>query len=160
MKTLLKFTLLLLVIFMFAGCSGKKEEPVVEPEPVPEVTEDVVEEPVEEEKADPAKLIIGSWKYPSIDDEVIVFNEDGTGHYKSVFEKEYDFNYHVEVETREYNNGEKYESWIMYVDFDNGVSEQNIFWFQDEENNKFALHDYEDGGYSGVFQFNEYERIQ
>ena len=160
MKKIITITFVLALLFVLFGCSGKKEEPVEQPVETPEVNNDVTEEPVEEEKVDPAKLIIGTWTYPSIDKEVIEFREDLTGHYANVSDKEYDFTYHVEVETREYANGDKYESWIMYVDFDNGVSDQNIFWFQDEENNKFALHDYEDGGYSGVFMFPEYQRKQ
>ena len=33
-----------------------------------------------------------------------------------------------------------------------------LFWFQNDEHNMFALHNYEDGGYNGVLQFNEYTK--
>ena len=161
MKRLLTVFVLLLMVVSLAGCGSKKEEEKPVEEPTEVVEED---EPVEETISDEdlaaslTKDLLGTWGYSTIEMEKLVFNDDGTGTYNSINGDELTFNYHVTIEHREYGNGTLYDSYILNMDFSNGETEQNIFWFQDDEHHQFAMHNYEDGGYSGVLQFNEYQK--
>ncbi len=161
MKRLLTVFIMMLMILCLAGCGNKKEEEVPVEEPTQEV---VVEEPVEETVSDEdlaASLssdLVGTWNYSNIEQEKLVFNNDGTGTYNSINGDDLTFNYKVTIEHRTFANGDPYDSYILNMDFSNGEKEQNIFWFQNDEHNMFALHNYEDGGYNGVLQFNEYAK--
>jgi predicted small lipoprotein YifL len=161
MKKLLTVLIMMLMVLSLAGCGSKKQEEVPVEQPT-EVTEP--EEPVEETVSDEdlaaslAADLVGTWNYSSIEQEKLVFNNDGTGTYNSINNDDLTFNYQVTVEHRTYANGDPYDSYILNMDYSNGEKEQNIFWFQNDEHNMFALHDYEDGGYNGVLQFNEYTK--
>ena len=161
MKKLLTVFILMLMVLSIAGCGGKKEEEVPVEEPVETVEPD---EPVEEKVSDEdlasslTNDLIGTWWYTQVEPEKLVFNKDGTGAYNSINGDDLTFTYKVTIEHRTYANGEPYDSYILNLDFSNDVSEQNIFWFQDDEHNTFAMHNYEDGGYFGVMQFSEYTR--
>lgn len=173
MKRLLFFALLFM--FCVSGCSSSKEESkpqetediaaaadVTTPEETATETSEPTEAPVEvsdeELAASLTHDLTGSWSYSNIDMENLTFNEDGTGTYKGISGEDLTFNYQVTVEHRAFSNGAPYDSYILNMDYSNGESEQNIFWFQNDEHTEFALHDYEDGGYNGVLNFPEYQK--
>ena len=157
MRRLLTVLTIMLMVLSLSGCGNKKEEEA----PVEDV---VTDEPAEEKVSDEdlaASLsadLVGTWNYSTIEQEKLVFNGDGTGTYNSINNDDLTFNYKVTIEHRAFANGDPYDCYILNMDFSNSEKEQNIFWFQNDEHSVFAMHNYENGGYSGVLQFNEYTK--
>lgn len=135
--------------------SSKAEETTVQATTVEETT--VADETsfIEESK----KQLIGSWTINGVDDESLIFNEDGTGSYKGIFDKDCSFTYTVSVFHEKFNNGEENLVALMSVSFDTGETEDITFEVRDESSEKLVFHnsDYT-SGYSGVFNFDDYIR--
>ena len=170
MKKILALLIVLKLIVSLAACGNSGKGDVKETSAA-EATQKVEETAAEIETEAPATeqpdddtviaeqmaKLIGSWTYPGMDDyERLTFNDDGTGTYKGINDKDLSFNYTVSVDHKEYGNGEKYINTMLKMDYSTGETEDIIFWFNSDT--EMAFHNSEDGGYSGVLNFAEYTR--
>lgn len=126
-----------------------------------ETTEAVTEAPAETEaptEEDPRMVVIkkeelvGDWTVTGMEEfEHLTINEDGTGTYKGINEKDLSFTYELSPELKHFNNGEEYINNMLKVKYDNGESEDIIIFFTDQ--GKLAFHNSDNGGYSGVMNY-------
>ena len=138
------------------GDTGETTADAIETEAVTEAPE--TEQPDDTALAEAEKeKLIGSWSFPGLEGvETLTFNEDGTGTYDNMDGNHIQFNYLVTVDHQTYNNGEAYINYMLNMDYDTGESEDIIFFYTDE--NHLAFHNSENGGYSGVMNFAEWEK--
>ncbi len=105
------------------------------------------------------KQLTGSWNYPGVDEELLTFNEDGTGTYTGIGGKDYSFSYNVSVIRDTYNNGTEYTNNLMSVTYNTGETEDITFEFRKDAEEKMIFHnsDYS-SGYSGIITFDEWTK--
>ena len=105
------------------------------------------------------KQLTGSWNYPGVDEELLTFNEDGTGTYTGIGGKDYSFSYNVSVLRDTYNNGTEYTNNLMSVTYNTGETEDITFEFRKDAEEKMIFHnsDYT-SGYSGIITFDEWTK--
>lgn len=105
------------------------------------------------------KQLTGSWNYPGVDEELLTFNEDGTGTYTGIGGKDYSFSYNVSVLRDTYNNGTEYTNNLMSVTYNTGETEDITFEFREDPDEKMIFHnsDYT-SGYSGIITFDEWTK--
>ncbi|MEE0855951.1 MAG: hypothetical protein U0L58_01470 [Ruminococcus sp.] len=105
------------------------------------------------------KQLTGSWNYPGVDEELLTFNEDGTGTYTGIGGKDYSFSYNVSVIRDTYNNGTEYTNNLMSVTYNTGETEYITFEFRKDAEEKMIFHnsDYS-SGYSGIITFDEWTK--
>ena len=164
MKKLIALLLIAALALCLAACGGKNgpTEPAGNDETTAEAapTDAETTEPEETEQTDEdlvaelTERLTGVWGYPgdgTEDFEKLTFNADGTGSYRGVPDKQYTFTYAIRIDHRTYANGEPYVEYMIKLDYDNGVTEDNIFFFTDS--GKLAFHNAEDGGYNGQILF-------
>lgn len=166
MKKLIALLIVCALALSLAACGGKNDptEPAgnetTAEATTAEAATDEATEPEETEQTDEDLLaelterLTGVWGYPgdgSEDFEQLTFNADGTGSYRGVPDKQYTFTYAIRIDHRTYANGAPYVEYMIKLDYDNGVTEDNIFFFTDT--GKLAFHNAEDGGYSGQILF-------
>ena len=165
MKKLFALLLASVMLITLAACSdsGKSGEsdPVTEnsstePSQSEKQTESTTEESTTEQQGDDAVVkelknrLCGDWRFPAegVEMEHLKFNADGTGTYKGLEDRNYTFTYVVHLDHRTYGNGEPYVENMLKMTYDNGETEDIIFFFND--NGQMAFHNSEDGGYTGV----------
>ena len=166
MKKLLAFLIVSALVFTLAACGGAGKDNVTDPPAddtasVPTQTDDADVTGDEEQNDDAAaeelkNQLIGEWGFPGdeTDIEHLTFGADGTGTYRSVItDKNYTFNYVVYIDHREYNNGEPYTESMLRMEYDNGETEDIIFFFT--ESGKLAFHNADNGGYIGAIDFTD-----
>ena len=168
MKALVNLFAAALLALALAGCGSSNggdanapKQDTTQPEQTqPADTQETTDaQPTDEElAAREVANLAGTWGHRSLTDERLVFNPDGTGTYQGIFDKDFTFTYTVTVEHRTYNNGEVYDSNILTITFDNGVTEQILYFYQDDAHTKIGLHNYEDGGYYGTLNDSEYQK--
>lgn len=177
MKRALTFFAATILILSFAACgNAETNKPTESSNDKSEVTTQKYEEtkattvaPTEiaaTTEADDSSLIeaaqkqlIGSWSYPGVDEELLTFNEDGTGTYTGIGGKDYSFSYNVSVIRDTYNNGTEYTNNLMSVTYNTGETEDITFEFRKDAEEKMIFHnsDYS-SGYSGIITFDEWTR--
>ena len=103
---------------------------------------------VEEQK----QILLGTWGFPgdgsTEDMERLTFNADGTGSYYSFNSKDLTFTYEIHIDHRTYANGAPYEETMLKMAYNNGETEDIIYFFT--ESGKLAFHNGDNGGYFGV----------
>ena len=164
MKKLIALLIVCALALSLAACGGKNDptEPASNDETTAEAAPMDTEttEPEETEQTDEdlaaelTERLTGTWGCPgdgSEDFEQLTFNADGTGSYRGVPDKQYTFTYVIHIDHRTYANGAPYVEYMIKLDYDNGVTEDNIFFFTDS--GKLAFHNAEDGGYTGQILF-------
>ncbi len=177
MKRALTFFAATILILSFAACgNAETNKPTESSNDKSEVTTQKYEKteattvaPTEiaatKEADDPSlieaaqKQLTGSWSYPGVDEELLTFNEDGTGTYTGIGGKDYSFSYNVSVLRDTYNNGTEYTNNLMSVTYNTGETEDITFEFRKDAEEKMIFHnsDYS-SGYSGIITFDEWTR--
>ena len=172
MKKLIALLITAALTLSFAACGGpgknapsepNAEDTAAEAPQGDEGTEEAAEAPADEPQDDAALAeaekakLIGEWNMSGVDDILLTFNEDGTGAYKFLTEKNITFTYLVSVSHKEYGNGEPYDDYLLNLSYDTGDVEDIIFFFNDETGN-LVFHNSDNGGYSGVIDYNEWTR--
>lgn len=156
MKKIFGLSLIVLLAVSVTACGGSKEEPVNDQS----AEETVNDEPASEELSDEELIkalknrLAGEWHYPGIDDERLIFNEDGTGTHDGIYGKQ-EFTYVISVEHLEYANNGSYLEYYLNMKYDTGEEEDIIFFFN-EERETMGFHDSDNGGYNGVIGFEEW----
>lgn len=165
MKKLIALLMTAVLALSLAACGGAGKNNTSEPDAgntdveMPqndEATEEATEAELQDDTAMVEELqerLTGDWGFPGngTDDDIehLTFNEDGTGSYASIASgKNYSFTYTIHIDHRTYNNGEAYVEYMLNMAYDNGETEDFIFFFND--NGQMAFHNSEDGGYFGV----------
>ena len=142
---------------------GGNDNAAVEPAQSTEDTETAAEvsEPTEDDddaliETSKAKLI-GTWTISGVDDEQLTFNEDGSGTYTGIFDKNCSFTYVVSAYHQEYSNSTEKVIALLSVSCNTGESEDITFEFRGDAEDELVFHnsDYT-GAYSGVFNFDVY----
>lgn len=177
MKRALTFFAATILILSFAACgNAETNKPTESSNDKSEVTTQKYEEteattvaPTEiaaTTEADDSSLIeaakkqlTGSWNYPGVDEELLTFNEDGTGTYTGIGGKDYSFSYNVSVIRDTYNNGTEYTNNLMSITYNTGETEDITFEFREDSDEKMIFHnsDYS-SGYSGIITFDEWTK--
>ena len=173
MKKLFSLLLAAAMLLCLAACSKKDEKPAdpateasTEAAPVPTLTEAATEAPASTE--DLARIngiktdLIGSWHFYGYDGVKLTFRDNGTGSYLGLDGTERSFLYLVIVTRGTFANGAEYVYDMLKVEYKNGVSENIVVDFREENGTKLILHSFEEdgysGGYSGVIDFDEWTK--
>ncbi len=172
MKKLFALIITAALILSFAACGGSGKNDPSEPDAKDTDaqvsqseagTEDAAGEPSAEQpddyaliEAEKAKLT-GKWTMNGVEEISLVFNEDGTGRYTFMSDKNIGFTYVVSVSHETYGNGAAYNDFLLNMTYETGEVEDIIFFFNEETGN-LAFHNSENGGYSGVIDYAEWTR--
>lgn len=139
-----------------AEATQKAEETEAPAEEVTEAPEPTEEDPnmvvIQQEE------LIGSWTFPGMEGyEELTFNEDGTGSYKGINDKDLTFTYTVSPETRQFANGEDYINNMLKIEYSTGEAEDIVIFYNEEHH--LCFHNSENGGYSGVISYAEWVKL-
>ena len=172
MRKLINALFAVLLFVSIAGCTGSSEEESIddapaESEPAAQEIED--QEPVgsdetekelsDEELAEEFRSrIVGEWTYQGLTNyEYLTINEDGTGSYVGIMDKDFTFDYQLYVVHREYGNGEPFTDYTVIIETDAGEREEIVLNVR-EDTGELTLHT-GDSGYSGtLFNFPDFIR--
>ena len=106
--------------------------------------------------------LVGSWHFYAYDGVKLTFRDNGTGSYLGLDGSERSFLYFATIVRGTFNNGAEYTYNMLKVEYDNGVSEDIVVDFREENGTKLILHSFESdgysGGYSGVIDFDEWTK--
>ena len=166
MKKLLALLIGVIFVISLAACAksntgGRTETPadesVSESAKATEPAEDTTEEPSEEEKDDAAlveeaeKQLAGTWTM--IEQQTIVFKEDGTGVLTDLNGVKTAFDYTLRVEHRKYGNGEKYVVNLLKIDYETGDSDDILISFGEDNGQRLVFRNSDGGGYNGFINY-------
>lgn len=176
MKNLIALLIAVILILSLAACGNsdkggssekdKSEATAAATEKVEETeapTEAATEAP-EPTEEDPNMVVIqqdeliGSWTFPGMEGyEELTFNEDGTGSYKGINDKDLTFTYTLAPVTKQFANGADYIDNMLSMAYSTGETEDIIVFFNDEHH--LCFHNSENGGYNGVISYPEWVKL-
>ena len=104
------------------------------------------------ELAEAAKdSLIGTWSYVGMEEvERLIFDEDGTGTYMGLSDRNYSFTYAVSIVHKEYNNGDPYIDTVLTISYNTGESEEIVIRFR-EDTQELTFSTADGGSYSGSY---------
>ena len=167
MKKLFALLIVAAMVLSLAACGGSEKPGPAEPDTKDaaaeapqsgEATDAATDEPTDAAPDDTARAaagkekIAGEWTMNGVNDISLVFNEDGTGAYNFLTEKNVTFTYLV------YISPELSEDECMIkLTCDTGEVEDFRFFFN-RDTGHLCFHSGEGGGYHGVLEYDEWTR--
>ena len=167
MKKIFAFLIVTALILSLSACGGNgkgnpsesdKQDTITEAPQSDQETEELTDEPTTEQLDDTARAeegkskILGAWTMNGVEEITLVFNEDGTGEYNFLTEKNITFTYLVYI-TETLSDDE----CMIKVTYDTGEAEEFRFFFN-HDTGHLCFHSSEGGGYNGVIDYDEWTK--